>query len=75
MRGKGKPTLFSATREGNVADLEVIFEDPEINPNLLDNLGVPFTIFFLIFFRFFFLFYYLKFSLKILTGVLFIMPH
>ena len=46
MRGKGKPTIFSATREGNVADLEVIFEDPEINPNVLDNLGVPFTILF-----------------------------
>ena len=48
MRGKGKPTLFSATREGNVADLEALFtvdpesELPPINPNELDNLGVPF---------------------------------
>ena len=45
MRGKGKPTLFSATREGNVADLQVIFENPDLNPNALDNLGVPFHFF------------------------------
>lgn len=49
MSKKTKPTLHSAAREGNVADLELIFQTPEINPNEVHFLIKQFIIIRMIF--------------------------